>query len=72
MGIFSGLPKHRGKAIQRTLGTGQAKQCLMKNIRVSSLEDEVAKGGQDLIIKDLETLEMKVQSFSLGMRSKRF
>lgn len=45
----------------------------MKNIHVSNLEDEVVKVGQDLIIKDLETLEMKAQSFLLAWEiSKRF
>lgn len=35
---------------------------MKKNIHVRNLD--IAKVGQDLIIKDLETLEMKAQSFS--------
>lgn len=37
---------------------------MKKDTHVRNLEDEVAKVGQDLIIVDLESLEMKVQSFS--------
>lgn len=56
---------YRGKTVQRALGTRQGKQRLMKkNIHVRNLEDEVVEVGQDLIIEDLESLEMKAQSFS--------
>lgn len=36
----------------------------MKNIHVTNLEDKIVDVSQDIIIEDLESLEMRAQSFS--------
>ena len=35
----------------------------MKNIHVANLEDKIVDIGQDIIIEDLGSLEMKAQNF---------
>lgn len=52
MSIFSDLSNIE-VTISRVLNVGQGKQSL-KVIHIRNLEDEVAKVGQDLIIKDLK------------------